>query len=1289
MIRTALLLSTALLLLLLLLAATECAPGKPKVKKTGLLKHWWETYTTYTTPDYYKSTPPPVTETTEWYETTSPPVTETTEWYEPTSPPVTETTEWYETTSPPVTETTEWYKPTSPPVTETTEWYETTPPPVTETTEWYEPTSPPVTATTEWYESTGLPLVNCNTDANRPVVVSGIIGTGSQNGSYANNTHFVQVIQVPAGLKIQFTWEFFDVEGPSPSCPYDFLDISDCATGKTLTGKLCGGEIPAPVTSFSNLVVVTFSTDASVTLHGYKLEFKAISDHYETTVLETTPPNSFESTLPPGTTTSNWNEPTPPPGMRCTVSTGRGVRFSGVISTALTGNNINKEQCWLIQVPQGSLIQLMWEYFNIEGPSPGCLNDYVEISDSTTGQSLTGRICGNSIPPSVTSHSNSVVVTFISDGSVTSQRFRLRYEAVPDQYETTFPPETTTPDWYETTQQPHMKKCSADAGRVEASSGVIGVGSLNGNYSNNEQCVWEIEVPHGSLIHFMWDYFNIEGLSPGCPYDYVDITDDATGQSLTGRICGSSIPPSVTSYGNSVVVTFISDGSVTLKGFRLRFEAVSDHYETTDWGVPTQPPYTCSVDAGRVEASSGVIGVGSLNGNYSNNEQCVWEIQVPQGYSIHFMWDYLDLEGPSSGCPYDYVDITDDATGLSLTGRICGSSIPPSVTSHGNLVVVTFISDSSVTLKGFRLRFEAVSDDYETTTDWGVPTQPPYTCSVDAGRVVASSGVIGVGSLNGNYSNNEQCVWEIQVPHGSLIHFMWDYLDLEGSSPQCPFDYVRIWDYATGLSLTGRICGSSIPPSFTSHGNSVVVTFISDGSVTLKGFRLRFEAVSDDYEITTDWGVPTQPPYTCSVDAGRVVASSGVIGVGSLNGNYSNNEQCVWEIQVPHGSLIHFMWDYLDLEGSSPQCPFDYIRIWDYANGQSLTGRICGTSIPPSFTSHGNLVVVTFVSDGSVTLQGFRLRFEAVPDDYEITTDWGVPTQPPYTCSVDAGRVVASSGVIGVGSLNGNYSNNEQCVWEIQVPQGYSIHFMWDYLDLEGSSPQCPFDYVHIWDYATGQSLTGRICGSSIPPSFTSHGNLVVVTFVSDGSVTLQGFRLRFEAVPDQYDTTFPPETTADWYETTQPMKKCSVDAGRVEASSGVIGVGSLYGNYSNNEECVWEIQVPHGSLIQIMWDYFNIEGPSPGCPYDYVDVTDDATGQSLTGRICGNSIPPSVTSDSNSVVVTFISDDVITLQGFRLRFEAVPAVTATTDHYETTVPPVATTTDWYDSTTTDEGPHC
>lgn len=59
---------------------------------------------------------------------------------------------------------------------------------------------------------------------------------------------------------------------------------------------------------------------------------------------------------------------------------------------------------------------------------------------------------------------------------------------------------------------------------------------------------------------------------------------------------------------------------------------------------------------------------------------------------------------------------------------------------------------------------------------------------------------------------------------------------------------------------------------------------------------------------------------------------------------------------------------------------------------------------------------------------------------------------------------------------------------------------------------QSPGDtYISNSSSITGNAL-GRYCGNAIPDDIDTSGNVASVTFVTDGSLTASGFRLRFES---------------------------------------------------------------------------------------------------------------------------------------------------------------------------------
>ena len=66
-------------------------------------------------------------------------------------------------------------------------------------------------------------------------------------------------------------------------------------------------------------------------------------------------------------------------------------------------------------------------------------------------------------------------------------------------------------------------------------------------------------------------------------------------------------------------------------------------------------------------------------------------------------------------------------------------------------------------------------------------------------------------------------------------------------------DSLMIFDGASPSSyMVGEYCGSSIPPTFTSTSNVVLIYFKSDGSRNGPGFKLEYKANSELFKIYND-----------------------------------------------------------------------------------------------------------------------------------------------------------------------------------------------------------------------------------------------------------------------------------------------------------------------------------------------------------------------------------------------------------------------------------------------------
>ncbi|KAK3535608.1 hypothetical protein QTP70_017801, partial [Hemibagrus guttatus] len=232
-------------------------------------------------------------------------------------------------------------------------------------------------------------------------------------------------------------------------------------------------------------------------------------------------------------------------------------------------------------------------------------------------------------------------------------------------------------------------------GALEGSEGIIRYPVHPGlNYSNNEACSWSITVPRGKRILLEFLKFDLEN-HPRCQSDHLTVF---AGEGLPiGRFCGSKSPAPVLIHSNTTMLQFMSDFSVSGSGFSVRFRAVEDDY-------------TLGPGCGTVALFQSLATMQSPDYPlfYGDDTHCRWVIYVREGYVVKLDFTDFVLE-ESEGCQYDSLSVFGDFEAREQIVVLCGQSIPPPVLSFGRVMVVHFVTDNSVSARGFSANLSVIS----------------------------------------------------------------------------------------------------------------------------------------------------------------------------------------------------------------------------------------------------------------------------------------------------------------------------------------------------------------------------------------------------------------------------------------------------------------------------------------------------------------------------------------------------------------------------------------------------
>ena len=112
--------------------------------------------------------------------------------------------------------------------------------------------------------------------------------------------------------------------------------------------------------------------------------------------------------------------------------------------------------------------------------------------------------------------------------------------------------------------------------------------------------------------------------------------------------------------------------------------------------------------------------------------------------------------------------------------------------------------------------------------------------------LTGTSGVITSPFYPGNYGNGRRCSWKIIANKGKRVKLVITDMDIELGGSNCAKDYIQIQNgflYGSGVP-PGRLCGTLTSNStFASYRETLTVRFVTDGSVTGRGFKATYTQV--------------------------------------------------------------------------------------------------------------------------------------------------------------------------------------------------------------------------------------------------------------------------------------------------------------------------------------------------------------------------------------------------------------------------------------------------------------
>jgi len=392
-------------------------------------------------------------------------------------------------------------------------------------------------------------------------------------------------------------------------------------------------------------------------------------------------------------------------------------------------------------------------------------------------------------------------------------------------------------------------------------------------------------------------------------------------------------------------------------------------------------------------------------------------------------------------------------------------------------------------------------------------------------------------------------------------------------------------------NLIAEASGYDLPPPVTASSNELYVRFVSDAQTTDSGFHASWEGL-----------VEYSDPCFNSTNL-VLVLPEGYLGCPY---GYGNNVETSWLIYIRGDFKVH-----LDFFSISTEEGRDTISLYDgNSTDASLVGVYSGTERPPPFLSSTNSVLLVLNTDSQDTGNGFTATYHQL----QVVSEVGCTESGVFT-------MAEPEGTIGCDG----YSSGIRLEWNIESDDPNQVIS----LSFESFSCEGDLDYLYIFE---GNHLLATYTGrDSIPEDVISSSSSLTVRFITQtDSLADDGFFAYYQMIA----------------RVEEPVDCMTSHDFELTDFSGDLGCPG----YGNNVNVTWAINIEPSFIVKLDFTSFGTQSI-----FDVVTIYNgNSAAAEVLGSFAGRSTPPTQLSTSNSMFITFVTNESVAKTGFTASYTSI-----------------------------------